>query len=74
MASAMSDLFTVSFVAASLVLRISVRGRARAIAARGPLGSLTKVFRPFVCQGARSFAVALASQFADQWSAMHRCS
>jgi hypothetical protein len=27
MASAMSDLFTVSFVAASLVLRISVRGR-----------------------------------------------
>jgi hypothetical protein len=29
MASAMSDLFTVSFVAASLVLRISVRGRER---------------------------------------------
>ena len=27
MASAMSDLFTVSFVAASLALRISVRGR-----------------------------------------------
>src|SRR5436853_6138671 len=50
MASAMSDLFTVSFVAASLVLRISVRGRARAIAARGPLGSLTKVFRPFVAK------------------------
>src|SRR5437870_1180507 len=46
MASAMSDLFTVSFVAASLALRISVRGRDLASDGDCATGRLCCVDRP----------------------------
>jgi hypothetical protein len=66
MASAMSDLFTVSFVAASLVLRISVRGRDRRNATATGADSQCQLDRRYRPRFSLVWPAAEADQGAEQ--------